>query len=221
MNDLNREWSGLNKTIQSQLGKKETFIEGIRTLIGLRDELMRVIMSYKTDLTKEDLCVFPFMRSDGSHCTTIAWSLWHIFRIEDIVSHTLINEDEQVFFTGNYREHINSPIITTGNELTKGEISDFSKQLDVPGLFRYITEVKKSTEKILNGLSYDMLKKKIPDERKECLRSLRVVSEDESSVWLIDFWCGKDIRGLIRMPLSRHWIMHVEACERIRKKLQK
>lgn len=37
--------------------------------------------------------------------------------------------------------------------------------------------------------------------------------------WLIDYWCGKDIRGLIQMPLSRHWIMHLEACLRIRSKL--
>ena len=43
----------------------------------------------------------------------------------------------------------------------------------------------------------------------------------ENAVWLIDYWCKKDVRGLIQMPFSRHWIMHIEACERIRNKIGK
>ena len=39
------------------------------------------------------------------------------------------------------------------------------------------------------------------------------------SIWLIDYWCGKDIRGLIQMPFSRHWIMHIEASLRIKNKI--
>ena len=66
-----------------------------------------------------------------------------------------------------------------------------------------------------------MLKKKISPERKDILISLNTVSTDENAVWLIDYWCGKDIRGLIQMPFSRHWIMHTEACLRIKNKLKK
>ncbi|MDD6401173.1 MAG: phage head-tail adapter protein, partial [Lachnospiraceae bacterium] len=40
-----------------------------------------------------------------------------------------------------------------------------------------------------------------------------------SAVWLIDYWCSKDISGLIKMPLSRHWIMHIEAANRIKEKI--
>lgn len=46
-------------------------------------------------------------------------------------------------------------------------------------------------------------------------------STDENAVWLIDYWCQKDARGLIQMPFSRHWIMHIEASLRIRNKLKK
>ena len=45
------------------------------------------------------------------------------------------------------------------------------------------------------------------------------MSKDESAIWLIDYWCGKDIRGLIQMPFSRHWIMHIEASLRIKNKI--
>jgi len=37
----------------------------------------------------------------------------------------VINEDEQVFFAGNYQERINSPIITTGNEHIKQQFVEF------------------------------------------------------------------------------------------------
>ena len=141
------------------------------------------------------------------------------FRIEDIVAHTLINESRQIFFAGNYQKRINSPIITTGNELVKEQIAEFSEQLDLEELYSYIFEVKNSTEKIISGLAYDDMKKKISEERKEQLKSLNVVSDDENASWLIDYWCGKDIRGLIQMPFSRHWIMHIEASLRIKNKI--
>lgn len=218
---MNKEWSELNKTMQSQIKKKDTYEAGIGTLFNLRNQLMQTIISFKEELCREDFDAIPFINSDGYHSKTIVYSLWHIFRIEDIVAHTVMSEDEQVFFSGNYRERINSPIITTGNELVKKDIADFSKQLNLNELFSYIFEVKESTENIVGGLSYDDLKRKIPKERKEYLKSLNVVSSDERAIWLIDYWCDKNVRGLIQMPFSRHWIMHIEACLRIKNKLQK
>ncbi|MCR5167157.1 MAG: phage head-tail adapter protein [Oscillospiraceae bacterium] len=218
---MNKEWSGLNKTMQAQIKKKDTYFNGISTLFELRNSLMRTIISFKNNLQREDFNAIPFINAEGYHSKTIAYSLWHIFRIEDIVAHTLINGDEQIFFSGNYMERINSPIITTGNELVKNEISDFSKQLDIDGLYSYIHEVKENTEAILCELSYEMLKQRISAERKEILQKLNVVSSNENAVWLIDYWCSKDIRGLIQMPFSRHWIMHIEASLRIESKINK
>ena len=217
---MNKEWSELNKTMQGQIKKKDTYKMGVDTLFSLRSQLMQTLVSLKEELRREDFNSIPFINADGYHSKTIAYSIWHIFRIEDIVAHSVIKEDEQVFFAGNYQERINSPIITTGNELVKQQIADFSKQLNLEELYSYIFEVRKSTEKMLEQLSYDQLKRKIPVERKEYLKSLKVVNEDEKANWLIDYWCNKDIRGLIQMPFSRHWIMHTEACLRIKNKIQ-
>lgn len=217
---MNKEWSELNKTMQGQIKKKDTYKMGFDTLFSLRSQLMQTLVSLKEELRREDFNSIPFINADGYHSKTIAYSIWHIFRIEDIVAHSVIKEDEQVFFVGNYQKRINSPIITTGNELVKQQIADFSKQLNLEELYSYIFEVRKSTEKMLEQLSYDQLKRKIPVERKEYLKSLKVVNEDEKANWLIDYWCNKDIRGLIQMPFSRHWIMHTEACLRIKNKIQ-
>lgn len=216
---MNKEWSELNKTMQLQLKKSESFKDGIATLFTLRNKLMEVILSFSKELSRVDFDSMPFMNADGYHSKNIAYSLWHIFRIEDIVAHSLIQNDEQVFFSGNYMERIGSTIITTGNEFVKEQIADFSKQLDLNELYSYILEVKSSTESILSELPYSSLKRKMPPESREKLKALAVVSSDEKAEWLIDYWCGKDIRGLIKMPFSRHWIMHIEASLRIKRKL--
>ena len=216
---MNKAWSELNKTMQTQIKKRDTYKAGIDTLFDLRKQLTETLISFKDELNREDFDAIPFINADGYHSKTIAYSIWHIFRIEDIVAHTLVSETEQVFFSGNYQERINSPIITTGNELVKEQLSDFSKRLNLKELYSYIFEVKDSTEKIINSLSYDELKRKISEERKEYLKSLKVVSDDKNAIWLIDYWCGKDIRGLIQMPFSRHWIMHIEASLRIKNRI--
>lgn len=217
---MNKAWSELNKTMQSQIKKKDTFNDGIRTLFLLRNELMDTLTSVRTTADRADFNAMPFVNANGYHSKTIAYSIWHIFRIEDIVAHTLINSDEQVFFKENYQKRIGSSIITTGNELVKNEIAKFSEQLNIDELYSYISEVKASTENIIRSLTFSDMKSSVPAARKELLQSLNVVSSDESASWLIDYWCGKDIRGLIQMPFSRHWIMHIEASLRILNKLR-
>ena len=167
---MNKEWSELNKTMQAQIKKKDTFESGKGTLFDLRNRLMQTMVSLRDELSREDFDAIPFINADGFHSKTIAYSIWHIFRIEDIVAHTLINEDEQVFFADNYQERINSSIITTGNELVKQQIADFSGQLNLQELYSYIFAVKDSTEKIIKSLSYDKLIQKISGERKESNR---------------------------------------------------
>ena len=216
---MNKEWSNFNKLMQSQIKKRDTYDAGVETLFDLRNSLWDTIRSLRDELSRDDFTAIPFINADGYHSKTIAYSLWHVFRIEDIVAHTLIRGDEQVFFRRDYQTRIGSPIITTGNELVKQEIADFSKQLNLEELYAYLSAVRQSTESMLKDLSYDDLKRKISEERKEQLESLSVVSEDENAIWLIDYWCNKDVRGLIQMPFSRHWIMHIEACLRIKNKI--
>lgn len=216
---MNRDWSEQNKLMQAQLNRKAEYRSGIQTLFQLRESLMDTLFSLNDELDRDSFNKMPYANADGYHSKTIAYSIWHIFRIEDIVAHSLINNDEQIFFSGDYQRRINSPIVTTGNELSGSDIAEFSKKLVISELYKYITDVKNSTEAILSGLEYTDLKKKITPDKKEYLRSLNVVSSDEKAAWLIDYWCGKDIRGLVKMPFSRHWIMHIEACLRIKKRL--
>lgn len=216
---MNKEWSVQHKIIQSQLKKEQTFDAGIRTLLDLRHELMEVLYQLKAELAEEDFHAIPFINAKGYHNKTIAYSIWHIFRIEDIAAHSLINGDEQIFFAKNYKERIGAPIITTGNELVKQQIADFSETLHLEELYQYSAEVKESTDTLLRKLAYSDSKRKMTDEHKAHLKALQVVSRNEEAAWLIDYWCKKDVKGLIQMPFSRHWIMHIQASQRIQDKL--
>lgn len=216
---MNSEWSDLNKTMQLQLKKKDTFNAGILSLLELRKELIDQIKEFKDNLYREDFHAIPYINAKGYHNKTIAYSLYHVIRIEDIVANSLIRKEEQIFFLSDYGSKLKSPIITTGNELTKQEIADFSSKLDLDQLYEYIFEVDRSTTQLLKNLSYSDLKIKMTEQDKERLISLGIVSEDTNAFWLIDYWCSKNIQGLIQMPFSRHWIMHLEACLRIRDKI--
>ncbi len=218
---MNAEWSELNRRMQSQIKSSATFGEGIDTLLLLRGRLMEQILELRQMLNDREFSAMPCPKAKGYHNKTVAYSLFHIFRIEDIVANSLIRRKEQIFFAGNHAEKMNSPIVTTGNELEGEKIAQFSASLDIDALYEYIKAVAECTEEVLSGLSFQDTKRKMTDADKEYLRSLGTVSEEETASWLIDYWCGKDVRGLIQMPFSRHWIMHIEASIRIAEKLRK
>ncbi len=218
---MDKDWAEKNKEIQKLISKEATFNEAIEKLIVFREEMFGQITSIVEGYPKKAFYQMPFAKAAGYHSKTLAYSIWHIYRIEDIVAHEIIMEDEQVLFKKDYLKKIGSPIITTGNELEGEEIAEFSKKLNVKELHLYAKAVKDSGNKLLKKLSYKDLKKKYTDETKQKLAKTKCVSNDENAVWLIDYWCNKDIKGLILMPFSRHWIMHIEAMRRIKDKLDK
>ena len=216
---MNRGWAEKNKQMQALL-KKATLKEGIAELLSLRKLLMDEMLSWRSELTTEDYSKMPYMNANGYHSKTIAYSIWHIMRIEDIVVNTLILNCDEILFTNQYLKKINAPIITTGNELVKEEIAEFSKRLDLDALYEYAEAVRQKTDAWLLSVSYDDLNTRFSDEDKNRIRNCNVVSTAEEAEWLIDYWCNKDVKGLMKMPLSRHWIMHIEAAGRIMSKLK-
>ena len=132
----------------------------------------------------------------------------------------MILKNDQLLFTDGWLEKTKAKIITTGNELSANKMIDFSKQLDIKATYDYCKAVMNSTNELLKNLKFADLKKKFTEEDKNRLIKTKSVSSSESAAWLIDYWCSKNIKGIIQMPFSRHWIMHVEAMNRIKDKLK-
>ena len=218
---MNEDWSQKNKQIQKLLSKETTFDEAIGKLLEFRNELFQQIIWIVEGYPEKAFYQMPFVGVKGYHSKTLAYSIWHIFRIEDIVAHEMIAEDEQILFREKFLKKTASPTITTGNELEGKEIAEFSEMLKVQELYLYAKAVKDSTDQLLLQLRYKDLKRKFNENTKQRLIESKCISEDENAFWLIDYWCGKDVKGLIQMPFSRHWIMHLEAMQRIKNRLCK
>ena len=133
---MDKNWSEMNKEMQTLIAKKATFKDGIEKLLALRKNLFEQITQIVSTFPEESFYRMPFAGAKGYHSKTLAYSIWHIFRIEDIVAHEMIAEDQQVLFDRDFLSVIHSPIITTGNELAGDGIVDFSKQLDIRALYR-------------------------------------------------------------------------------------
>lgn len=208
---MEHELVKLLNVIKDEIADENTFHQGITNLLLFREQIFDIILQFKKELTRSEFNAMPFIEANGFHNKTIAYSIWHIFRIEDIVIHTLINKDDQIFFSEGYQRQISSPIKTTGNELIKQEIADFSQSLNLEELYQYAEAVKSSTDNFLGRLLFSDLERNFDDNDKQQIKELGVVSPSENARWLIDYWCGETIKGLILMPLSEHWMAHIYA----------
>lgn len=216
---MDKIWADMHRQVQQLLKKEETYPQALQTLTALRREILNEISGVLCTFPPEALYAMPYPNAAGYHNKTLAYSVWHIFRIEDIVVHELIAGDDQVLFAQGWLPPIGADRVTTGNELQGEEIVSFSKKLQPAALAAYAQAVNKSTEAVLDSLPYAQLRRKMGEAERARLLESHCVSEREEAAWLVDYWCGKDVRGLLLMPLSRHWIMHAEAMRRIKSRL--
>ena len=109
---MDKDWSDKNKEFQKLITKKATFKDGIKVLLELRDSLFEQITQIVNSYPKDAFWKMPFAGAEGYHSKTLAYSIWHVFRIEDIVLHTLILNNSQVLERGEWQKKIGAEIIT-------------------------------------------------------------------------------------------------------------
>lgn len=196
---MNKKWSEELKKIRVLLKNEKNFFEGKKKLLEFRYELFCEWEKF-FDIQRDFLFEMPYPNSKGYDSKNIAYSIYHVFRIEDIVSNTLISDNEEIILLSNYE----FPIMTTGNELVGMEIKNALITMNIEKLHKYIKKVYDTTNDMIEKLEYSDLKKKIFSENREKL--INEKSVNEKNLWLVDYWCDKGVLGLINMPLTRHWI---------------
>lgn len=154
-------------------------------------------------LLNEDYSVMPTKKDE-----TIAWHLWHIARIEDLVGNLLIAEQPQIL-DDTWMTRLHTTVKDTGNAMTDAEIIDFSEQVNKQELINYRNAVGCQTRNILKALTPNDLKRKPKEGYLELLVREGGLLEHKSSIWLKNFWGKHTIAGLILLPLTRHHMMHL------------
>jgi len=114
------------------------------------------------------------------------------------------------------QEKLNIKIKDTGNAMTYSDIEIFNKNIRIKELMEYRIKVGKSTKKIIGNITFNDIKRKVEKEQLKKIRKNGGVINDPKSIWLLDFWSRKNVLGLIMMPITRHQIVHLNDCFKIK-----
>ena len=158
------------------------------------------------DLSPRECGIMPSREDE-----TIAWSIWHIARIEDLTMNLLVSGGEQIF-DKRWKNKMNAPIADTGNALSDDEIMHLSKSVEFAELLAYRDAVGRRTRAIVGNMAAGEMRRKVPPRGLERIREAGGVTEQENSAWLLDFWGKKDIAGILLMPPTRHVMLHLNDC---------
>ncbi|MCQ5130501.1 DinB family protein [Butyricicoccus faecihominis] len=139
---------------------------------------------------------------------TIAWHLWHIARIEDLVGNLLIAEQDQILNDA-WLNRLGVAVKDTGNAMTDAQIIDLSKRIDKRALIAYRDAVGRQTRALLKSLTPDDLKRKPAPAALDRLDGEGGLLACKNSIWLKAFWGKHTVAGLILLPLTRHHMMHL------------
>jgi hypothetical protein len=221
MINVSKTWNDKQKNLKIFLSDQESFNKGKNLLFEMHSLLHDKKVYKKTTKTffdnlwenmKEETC-----RIISTKETSILWDLWHITRIEDIISNIIIGNKETIF-NKEIKTKINIKINDTGNAMAYPEIALLNKNMNIKELKEYRVKVGKSTKKIIEALEFIDMKRKVEKAQLEKIKENNGVINDPKSIWLLDFWGKKNILGLIMMPITRHQIVHLNDCFKIKEK---
>ncbi|MCL2697944.1 MAG: DinB family protein [Oscillospiraceae bacterium] len=165
-----------------------------------------------SDLTPREFKVVPSPEDE-----TIAWAVWHLARIEDMVMNILVNHSQQMF-NDEWNKRMNTAFTDTGVEMTGDEIIKLSNEINVNELLAYRNAVGQRTREIIAELTAQDMKRAVLPEKLSQIRSERGTCE--KSEWLLEYWGSKDIAGLLLMPPTRHLMMHLNDCIKWKQKVR-
>jgi hypothetical protein len=221
MINVSKNWNDKQKNLKLFLPNQKTFNKGKNLLLEMHS-LLHDKKVYKTKVEtfydnlwvnlKEETC-----KVISNKQTSILWNIWHITRIEDIISNMVIGNKEPIF-NKEIQSKLNIKITDTGNAMTYSDIELFNENINIKSLNEYRVKVGISAKKIIESLEYDDIKIKVKPEQLEKIKQNGGVINDPKSIWLLDFWGKKNIFGLIMMPITRHQIVHLNDCFKIKEK---
>ncbi|WP_312197496.1 DinB family protein [Anaerospora hongkongensis] len=225
MDDKKALWGFNQKRLRDIFVKVDKFPEAIHLCLEQHAMVHTSEMSQSNVVTLEDelweglhkntFCTMPTIKDE-----TIAWSLWHITRIEDITMNILVANETQIIYKGNWLEKLGVTVCDTGNSMTDEEIIDLSCRLNLQELRQYRIAVGRKTREIITSLQPADLKGKIKADRLQRILEEGAVLNVEGANWLIDFWGRKNVAGILLMPVTRHQMVHLNAAMHLKKKCQ-
>jgi len=147
---------------------------------------------------------------------SVAWSIWHIARIEDVTMNILVAGRSQIVQGDKWLERMKIDIPHTGNAMSEAAVAHLSATIDVEALRAYRLAVGRGTREIARQLQPKEISQKVDPQRLEQLMVEGAVVEEARD--LIDYWGKRNIAGLLLMPATRHNLVHLNKALRLKQK---
>ncbi len=224
MFNVGQYWNPKQALLKQAL--KDNHLDEAKELVYDLHSIVHSSKTYKTqsptyqDEILEGLSDKTFRTMPTKEDVTIVWNLWHITRIEDITANLLIANSDQVL-DENWLIKLNTSIRDTGNAMSDEEIISFSHEINVEELIHYRHSVGTRTKQIIERLGQKDLKRKFEHYQVDRILKEGGVLEHPQSIWLMDFWGRKTVSGILLMPITRHQIVHLNDCSKLRNKCSK
>jgi hypothetical protein len=225
MFQVGADWNPLQAKLKEIILKKDRFEEmqqillQMHSLVHSADVYNGHSLTYMDEIWSglEDKAfrTMPTVKDD-----TVAWNIWHITRIEDLTSNILIGNQKQVL-DEEWLSRLNTTVTDTGNAMSDEEIITLSNQLNREALSLYRNTVGLRTKEIIQGLKPEDMKRNVAKEGLDRIASEGGVTQQPDAVWLLDFWGKKNVAGIILMPITRHQIVHLNDCRRLKEVMKK
>lgn len=220
MFQVGTDWNPLQGELKEIILKKEMFIRmqelllQMHSLVHSHEVYHNTESSYMDEiwegLDEDTFRTMPTIKDD-----TVAWNIWHITRIEDLTANFLMAGGIQVL-NEEWQKKLGVHVTDTGNAMTDTEIIDFSLHIDKDALYEYRNAVALRTKEIIEGLKPEDMKRKASKDGLDKIAEAGGVTNHPDSVWLLDFWGRKNVAGIIQMPITRHQIVHLNDCRRLK-----
>jgi len=91
----------------------------------------------------------------ASGSNSIAWLVWHVARIEDVVVNSVARGVPQVLIADKWGLRLGVDETQIGTGLNDDEVADFSRRVDVGSLLEYWDAVQRHTQPWLSDVSLD------------------------------------------------------------------
>jgi hypothetical protein len=218
------EWNENQKKLRSLLTKRGGFQDGIRLFLKQHGMLHTAVITpdlphHFQDEVLED---FPHeywrvILPNGEH--SVVWLIWHLTRVEDATLSMLVAGEDPLFEQEGWQKKLGISFADPGNAMTQVEIQQLSDEMDIDALLQYREAVARHTREIVQSLTSEAMQQKVSASQIERMKEIGVVREADQ--WLLDYWGGLTVAGILLMPPTRHTMVHINEVREIKKKMRK
>jgi hypothetical protein len=222
MDPARKQWNEQQQALRLALTKSDDHSRAVQLFLDQHAMLHSTEVSNSGLHSFEDE-IWHELSEAGFRCIppkfehSIAWIFWHLTRIEDITMNRLIAGRPQIYNQDDWAARLNVAACDTASAMDQQAIQTLSTELDKPAMREYRQAVGQATREIVRQLRPGDFKKKVDPANIQQVRAERGVVPEAG--WLLEYWSGLTIAGLLLMPPTRHIFVHFNEAQQIKRKM--